>query len=78
MCMCVFIYIIYIYIYIYIIRYGVYGSMGQPKANNLEVPDSTPGSYCFSLVFIKKLVNDKSIDFKTQDKKSYYSTHIFV
>ena len=25
-----------------------------------EVPGSTPGSYCFSLVFIKNLINDKS------------------
>ena len=44
---------------------GVYGSVGQPKASNpwltsAEVPGSTPGSSCFSPVFIKNLINDKS------------------
>ena len=39
---------------------GVYGSVGQPKASKPEVPSSNPGSSCFSLVFIKNLINDKS------------------
>ena len=39
---------------------GVYGSVGQPKASKPEVPGSTPGSSCFSPVFIKNLINDKS------------------
>ena len=30
----------------------VYGSVGQPKDSKLEVPSSTPGSSCFSLVLI--------------------------
>ena len=34
--------------------------MGKAKASKSEVPDSTPGSSCFSLVFIKNLINDKS------------------
>ena len=34
----------------------VYGSVGQPKASKRDVPGSTPGSSCLSLVFIK---NDK-------------------
>ena len=42
----------------------VYGSVGQPKARSLayksEVPGSTPVSSCFSLLFIKNLINDKS------------------
>ena len=38
------------------------GSMAvvQPKASKPEVPGSTPGSSCFSLVFIKNLIHDKS------------------
>ena len=40
------------------------GSVEQPKASKYwlkpEVPSSTPGSSCFSLVFIKNLINDKS------------------
>ena len=48
---------------------GVDGSVGQPKASKpwlAEVQGSTPGmpdkncSSCFSLVFIKNLINDKS------------------
>ena len=39
---------------------GVDGSVGQPKDSNPEVPSSTPGSSCFSLVFIKNLIHDKS------------------
>ena len=39
---------------------SVYGSVGQPKAYKPEVPGSTLGSSCFSLVFIKNLINDKS------------------
>ena len=39
---------------------GVDGSVGQPKASKPEVPVSTPGSYCFSLVFIKNLIHNKS------------------
>ena len=35
---------------------GVYDSMGQPKASKPDVPGSTPGSSCFSLVFIKNLI----------------------
>ena len=46
------------YSYIYIS--GVDGSVGQPKASKPEVPCSTPDIYCFSLVFIKNLINDKS------------------
>ena len=38
---------------------GVDGSVGQPKASKPEVPGSTPDSSCFSLVFIKNLINDK-------------------
>ena len=30
------------------------------KASKPEVPSSTPGISCFSLVFIKNLINDKS------------------
>ena len=52
----------YIYIYIYTLegQSGVYGSVGQPKASKPEVPGSTPDSSCFSLVFIKHLINNKS------------------
>ena len=39
---------------------GVYDSVGQPKAGKPEVPGSTPGSSCFSLMFIKNLINNKS------------------
>ena len=39
---------------------GVDGSVGQPKASKPEVPGTTPDSSCFSLVFIKNLINDKS------------------
>ena len=45
------------------------GSMAQwkkPKASKPEVPGSTPGSSCFSLVFIKNLINDIS---KNKKKK---------
>ena len=53
---------------LYLYRYNVYvgilsgvdGSVGQPKASKPEVPGSTPDSSCFSLVFIKNLINDKS------------------
>ena len=38
---------------------GVYGSVGKPRASNPEVPYSTPGSSCFSLMFSKNLINDK-------------------
>ena len=38
----------------------VYGSVGQPKASQPDLPSLTPGSSCFSLVFIKNLINDKS------------------
>ena len=38
----------------------VYGSVGQPKASKPEVLGTTLGSSCFSLVFIKNLINDKS------------------
>ena len=38
----------------------MYIPMGQPKASKPEVSGSTPGSSCFSLVFIKNLINDKS------------------
>ena len=48
---------------------GVYGSMGQPKASKPEVPGSTPDSSCFSLVFIKNLIINKSKHKKT---KCYY------
>ena len=34
---------------------GVYGSVGQPKSSKPEVQGSTPGSSCFSLVFIKNI-----------------------
>ena len=39
---------------------GVYGSVGQPTivmaiASKPEVPGSTPGGSCFSLVFINNL-----------------------
>ena len=30
------------------------------QASKPEVPGSTPGSSCFSLVFIKNLIHDKS------------------
>ena len=53
----IYIYIIYIYIYIYMSR--EYDSVGQPKASKPEVPSTTLGSSCFSLVFIKNLINDK-------------------
>ena len=46
----------------------VYGSEGQPKASKPDVPGSTKDSSCFSLVFIKNLIYDKS---KTR-KKIYY------
>ena len=36
--------------------YGVYGSVGQPKASKLIVPGSNPGSSCFYLVFINNLI----------------------
>ena len=49
--------------------FGVDGSVGQPKASKPEVPGSHPGSYLFSLVFIKNLINDKS---KHKKKKCYY------
>ena len=49
-----------IYINIYLYLSGVYGLVGQPKASKPEVTGSTPGSSCFSLVFIKKLINVKS------------------
>ena len=39
---------------------GVYSLVGQPKASKTKVPYLTPGSSCFSLVFIKNLINDKS------------------
>ena len=39
---------------------GVDGSVGQSKASKPEVPGTTPDSSCFSLVFIKNLINDKS------------------
>ena len=39
---------------------GVYGSVGQSKASKQEVPGSTSGNSCFSLVFIKNFINDKS------------------
>ena len=39
---------------------GVDGSVGQPKTSKPEVQGSTPDSSCFSLVFIKNLINDKS------------------
>ena len=44
---------------------GVYGSVGQPKASKPEVPDSTLGSSCSSLLFIKNSINDKSKHKKT-------------
>ena len=34
--------------------------MGPPTASKPEVPSSTPGSSCLFLVFINKLINDKS------------------
>ena len=40
--------------------YNIYILLEQSKANNPEVPGSTPGSSGFSLVFIKNLINDKS------------------
>ena len=50
----------------------MYGSVGQPTASKpsadlqvLDIPSSTPGSSCFSLVFIKTLINDKSKHKKT-------------
>ena len=49
---------IYIYIYIYILS-GVYGSVEEPKYSKPEVPSTTPGSSCFSFVFIKNLINLK-------------------
>ena len=45
---------------LYTYLYGVYCSMGQPKASKPKIPSSTPGISCFSLVFIKNLINDKS------------------
>ena len=46
--------------YIYIVYMsGVDGPAGQHKACKQEVPDSTPGSSSFSLVFIKNLIDDK-------------------
>ena len=45
---------------------GVYGSVGQPMASKPEVLGSTPGNSCFSLVFIEKLINDKSKHKKTK------------
>ena len=59
---------IYIYIYIYIFVWGRWLS-GTIKASKPEVPGSTPDSSCFSLVFIKNLINDKS---KHKKKKCYY------
>ena len=56
-------YTVRIYIYIYIS--GIDGSVGQPKASKPDVPGSTPGSSCFSLVFIKNFINDKSKHKKT-------------
>ena len=47
---------------------GVYGSMGQPKASKPEVPSTTPGSSCFSLVFQE--LNKRFI--KTQENKDYF------
>ena len=44
---------------------GVYGSVGQPKASKPEVLVSTPGCYCYSLVYINNLINDKSKHKKT-------------
>ena len=40
--------------------HGVYGPVGQPKASKPEVLSLTPGSSCFSLVFINNLINDNS------------------
>ena len=50
----------YKYIYIYIFLSRVDGSVGQPKACKSEVPGTTPDISCFSLVFIKNLIKDKS------------------
>ena len=35
----------------------VYDSVGQPKASKPEVPVSTAGGSCFSIVFIANLIN---------------------
>ena len=48
---------------------GVDGSVGQPKASKPEVPCTTPDSSCFSLVFFKNLIHDKS---KHKKKICYY------
>ena len=50
---------VYVCIYIYILC-GVYGSVGQSKASKPEDLYSIPISYCFSLVFIKNLIHNKS------------------
>ena len=59
-------------------QYGVDGSVGQPKASILiaykpEVLSSTPGSSCFSLVFINNLIN-----FKSKNKKKNVSICIVL
>ena len=56
-----------LYYIIHIVQYKycnlivwVHGSVGQPKASKPEIPGTTTGSSCFSLVFIKNFINDKS------------------
>ena len=51
------------------------GPMGQPKSSKPEVRGSTPGSSCFSLVFIKNLINDKS---KHKRKQKCYNLFFIV
>ena len=52
--------LIYRELTIYIYTPSVYGSVVQSKTSKREVPGSTPSSSCFSLVFIKNLINNKS------------------
>ena len=63
---------IYTHTHIYIYKSGVDGSVGQPKASKPEVPGSIPVSSCFSLVFIKNLINDQNI------RQKYYYLYFIV
>ena len=45
----------------YKVTSGVDGSVEHTKDSKQEVPCSTPGSSCFSLVFINNLINQNTI-----------------
>ena len=61
-CVCVYLNVKYIYITYYYVVWGIWLS-GTTKSYSFyyskpEVPNMTPGSSCFSLVFIENLIND--------------------